>query len=105
MKALFVLLILSSSTVYANFCDDGSRREGNSLFVCGSGESPVRPEAEAISRNSIQAEANFTLGNGHIKYHMNPRRLACEQVYSDLYGTQSYWRCVRLVEYIITEEF
>lgn len=100
---IFLAAFMLSTGAYADFCDDGSRREGNNLFVCGTGESPVRPEAEAISRHSIQTEAAFSLGNRNVKYHVNPRRLSCEQVYSDLYGTQSYWRCVRLVEYIIEE--
>lgn len=97
---LFVFLMLLPSTGFASFCEDGSEQGENSVIICGSGESPVRPEAEAFSRHSVMTEFQFTAGNSRRTYKVIPRRLSCEIVSSDLYGTGQYWRCVRSVEYV-----
>lgn len=100
MRMLTMFFMLLSSTVYASFCDEGSRREDNNLLICGTGEAPVRPKAEDLTISAVQREFAFINGDGHAKYRLIPRRLSCEEIYSDLYGTRTYWRCVRLVEYV-----
>jgi hypothetical protein len=101
MKTLMLFLsLMLPSMAHANFCDEGSRREGTSLLICGTAEAPVRPRSEAITIEAVEREFAFINGKSTAKYRLIPRRLSCEEVYSDLYGSKTYWRCVRLVEYV-----